>query len=702
MGQGRLRGRGRQPRSGRRPLFSGGLLCAALVCTLAGAVTLAPSARGQSVETIVSITFDDGYSDQAPARASLTSHGMDATFYVNSGNVGLSGYFTWTQLQELRDDGNEIAGHTINHARLTDVSVEEARHQVCDDRAALVSHGFSPISFAYPESLYNATVQQIVRDCGYLSGRTVGYLWDLCSGCPYAESIPPADSYALRTPNSIKYTTTLDTMKNYVTQAETHGGGWVPLVFHHICNACVNHAITEADFTAFLDWLQPRAANGTIVKTVGQVMASLPPPPPPTRDPTVVSLNFDRNYADQASTRSLLTSHGMDATFYVNSGSVGLSGYLTWTQLQELRDDGNEIAGETINHTKLTQVTTEEARHQVCDDRAALVGHGFSPTSFAYPYSAYDATVQQIVRDCGYSSARTVGRLADLCAGCPYAESIPPADAYAIRTPNSIKSTTTLDTIKSYVTLAETHGGGWVVLLFNHVCDGCHSYAITQANLTAFLDWLQARAADGTVVKTVGQVIQTPPPPPPPSDTTPPTSSISCNGVSCSTSWYRSAVSVALSATDEQGGSGVTATRYTTDGSDPTVSSPAYAGPFTVATTTTVKFRSWDAAGNIEAMKSQLIRVDVTQPDVALTSPTDGSLVKGLISVTATAADADSGIAKVDFFVDTTLIGTRASLPYKVSWNTRKSTRGQHVLYAVAYDVAGNSRRTPDVRVTVG
>jgi hypothetical protein len=76
--------------------------------------------------------------------------------------------------------------------------------------------------------------------------------------------------------------------------------------------------------------------------------------------------------------------------------------------------------------------------------------------------------------------------------------------------------------------------------------------------------------------------------------------------------------------------------------------------------------------------------------------------VKGLISVTATAADADSGIAKVDFFVDATLIGTRASLPYKVSCNTRKSTRGQHVLYVVAYDVAGNSRRTPDVRVTVG
>jgi Chitobiase/beta-hexosaminidase C-terminal domain len=48
--------------------------------------------------------------------------------------------------------------------------------------------------------------------------------------------------------------------------------------------------------------------------------------------------------------------------------------------------------------------------------------------------------------------------------------------------------------------------------------------------------------------------------------------------------------------------------RYTVDGSDPTASSPSYSGPFTVSTTTTVNYRAWDMAGNVEATKTQRIQ----------------------------------------------------------------------------------------------
>src|SRR6202021_3974929 len=54
-------------------------------------------------------------------------------------------------------------------------------------------------------------------------------------------------------------------------------------------------------------------------------------------------------------------------------------------------------------------------------------------------------------------------------------------------------------------------------------------------------------------------------------DTTAPTTSITCNGAACSTGWYKtSPVTVTLTAADNAGGSGVAATYYTTDGSDPT------------------------------------------------------------------------------------------------------------------------------------
>ena len=107
-----------------------------------------------------------------------------------------------------------------------------------------------------------------------------------------------------------------------------------------------------------------------------------------------------------------------------------------------------------------------------------------------------------------------------------------------------------------------------------------------------------------------------------PTDTTPPTTSITCNSSACSSSAYSAAVQVALSATDS-GGSGLKTTYYTTDGSDPTSSASrtAYSSPFTLNTTTTVKYSSVDNANNVENVKSQTITIntDTTPPTTSIT-----------------------------------------------------------------------------------
>ena len=93
-----------------------------------------------------------------------------------------------------------------------------------------------------------------------------------------------------------------------------------------------------------------------------------------------------------------------------------------------------------------------------------------------------------------------------------------------------------------------------------------------------------------------------------PTDTTAPATAISCNSAPCATTSYSGTVTVGLSATDT-GGSGVSRTRYTTDGTDPTTSASAatYTAPFGVSQTTTVRFASSDNAGNQEAPHAQLI-----------------------------------------------------------------------------------------------
>jgi hypothetical protein len=197
----------------------------------------------------------------------------------------------------------------------------------------------------------------------------------------------------------------------------------------------------------------------------------------------------------------------------------------------------------------------------------------------------------------------------------------------------------------------------------------------------------------------------------PPADTTAPVTTISCNGSTCVSGWYRtSGVSVALSATDT-GGSGVSATRYTTDGTDPRSSTSAlvYSSPFTVSTTTTVRFSSMDAARNEESPKSQLIRIDAAAPSVAITAPPDGSSAKRgtTIVIQATATDAGtgsapaSGMANVTFYRDGIKIGTDSSSPYSVNWSTSGRSFGAHSLTAVAKDVAGNTATSAPITVTL-
>ncbi|MFY0571307.1 Ig-like domain-containing protein [Archangium lansingense] len=93
--------------------------------------------------------------------------------------------------------------------------------------------------------------------------------------------------------------------------------------------------------------------------------------------------------------------------------------------------------------------------------------------------------------------------------------------------------------------------------------------------------------------------------------------------------------------------------------------------------------------------------VDSAPPTVALTSPTAGATVSGMsVTLTATASD-DVGVARVEFYDGTTLIGTVSTPPYTLTWNTRIVDNGTHTLTARAHDVAGRSTVSAGVAVTV-
>jgi peptidoglycan/xylan/chitin deacetylase (PgdA/CDA1 family) len=604
-------------------------------------------------QTVVSLTFDDAWSDQYVASSMLASAGMHGTFYVNSGNVGSSPSFLgWNQLQSLQSAGNEIAGHTINHVDLTSVSLTEAQRQVCQDRRALMSEGLAVTDFAYPYGATNSSVQSIIQGCGYNSGRRS---WGLCSpaqtGCPAAEAIPAQNLFATRTQSSIRSWTTVQDLQNAVTNAEATGG-WVTFVFHHVCDGCDSYAITQSNFQAFIDWLQPRSANGTVVKTVHDVIGGPLQPPPSVADQTPPTSSISCNTAT------------CSGGWYTAPVNVSLSSVDSDTGIAVVRyttDGSDPTAFSPIYSAPVSVGTTTTIKYRAWDNAGNI-----------------EATQSQLISIDTVAPTSSITCNGGACSSTSY--------------PSAVT-----------VALSAIDSGGSGLAAIRYTTDGSDpttsstlytgAFSVSSTTTVNYRAWDNAGNVEATNSQSV-QIAQ--------ADTTPPTSSITCNGSTCSSGWYTASVSVSLSAVDS-GGSGVAFILYTTDGSDPSLSSPVYSAPFTVSSTTTVKYLAWDNAGNVEATKAQLIQIDAAAPQVTLTSPANGATVSGVVRLEATASDTVSGVARVDFYVDNKLVGTATSAPYRVNWNAKNKqvSSGAHTIYAVAVDRAGNSRATTPITVTV-
>ncbi|MDQ1715456.1 MAG: hypothetical protein QOC60_1401, partial [Frankiaceae bacterium] len=426
---------------------------------------------------------------------------------------------------------------------------------------------------------------------------------------------------------------------------------------------------------------------------------------------TLVSLTFDNGTASQFSLgyQQALAPHGVHATFFVTSGNVGVSNtIMTWSQLTQLAAAGNDIGGKTVSATNLTTDSNPSA--QVCNDRTALLQHGLDPAAFAYPGGFSNATVQGIVKACGYGNGRTAGSLSP--TGPTYAEPLPPNNWFATRAyaPNS---QVTLANMKALVSGAASHNGGWTQIVIGRVCSqaqdagnyaGCSASAgwVELADLNTFLDWMQnagqsGGAPAGALVDTVRNALVS-------ADAIAPTTTIACNGAACASTAYTSTVYASLTATDV--GSSTTSTHYTTDGSDPTLSSPTYAAAFPITSTTTVKFRSWDHAGNAEATQSQVINAnlppDTTPPATSIACNGAACLTSGYngsVTVTLTASDTGGwGLDKTYYTLDGSTPSTSSTV---YSGPITLSTAGTYTVQYFSTDLAGNSEPPQSQQVLV-
>jgi peptidoglycan/xylan/chitin deacetylase (PgdA/CDA1 family) len=93
----------------------------------------------------------------------------------------------WDELRELAAAGVEVGGHSVRHAALPLLPLDEARREIAGCFAAIAERlGAPPRHFAYPNGFHSPAIRVSVRQAGFETGSTTDDRENVRGGDPYA------------------------------------------------------------------------------------------------------------------------------------------------------------------------------------------------------------------------------------------------------------------------------------------------------------------------------------------------------------------------------------------------------------------------------------------------------------------------------------------------------------------------------------
>ena len=198
------------------------------------------------------------------------------------------------------------------------------------------------------------------------------------------------------------------------------------LMYHSIslspCKPDWRWSVSLCDFNAQLDIL---ARYGFETMTVSQLLEATPLPD------KAVAITFDDGYMDNMQAYRALLKRNMKATWYIASDSIDTKAkwqtdapvpqMLSVLQLSEFVANGMEIGSHSHSHQVMTLQNGEDQEYELRHSKQLLENIIAKPVnSFCYPYGAFDKTLTQRVKNCGYTNACTTQSGWALASGDPY------------------------------------------------------------------------------------------------------------------------------------------------------------------------------------------------------------------------------------------------------------------------------------------
>lgn len=133
---------------------------------------------GQSIPwNTVTITFDDGYLDNFEnAFPILKKMNFSATVFMITSNIGKENWLSEEDLKILESSGIAVGSHTVNHAFLPDISMEQVIKELRESRNRLEKILGHPVFlFSYPAGGVTKEVKVLLAKEGYKGAVSTNY-----------------------------------------------------------------------------------------------------------------------------------------------------------------------------------------------------------------------------------------------------------------------------------------------------------------------------------------------------------------------------------------------------------------------------------------------------------------------------------------------------------------------------------------------
>jgi peptidoglycan/xylan/chitin deacetylase (PgdA/CDA1 family) len=210
----------------------------------------------------------------------------------------------------------------------------------------------------------------------------------------------------------------------------------------------------------------------------------------------LVSIDFDDGYQSMYDNGlPILDAAGLKSTQYIITQRVGTEEYVTLDEVIQMYNNGHEIGAHTRTHPSLTTLTAAQMTDEVAGSKQDLIAWGITPTTFAYPYGAYNATAEAVVKSAGFRGARDSdlgynSSAVGLSFGGPLDHNTWPLAVWSEAAETDMN--TTLGNITSEIDYAVANNL-WLVILFHRVDETdpcCASISVSHELIQGTVDYL--------------------------------------------------------------------------------------------------------------------------------------------------------------------------------------------------------------------